>query len=287
MDWSEFEDLARRIHRGEHQPAPPRDASTVVLLRQGPQGPESYLLRRVRAMAFAGGFHVFPGGSVDPDDEDAEIGWAGPTAAQWGAWFGADEPLARALVCAAVRETFEECGVLLAGESADHLLEDVSSDEWEAEREALEAREQSMSQLLERRGLVLRTDLLRPFAHWITPEVEPKRFDTRFFLAELPAGQVCRDVGGEADSRLWVRPADALEQQLAMLPPTQDSLQRLAAYPTVAEALADTQEVRLVAPKLVVLPDDSVKFVVPGDSDYPTDDPTDQPTDHPTDQPAT
>jgi len=273
MDWSEFEDLARRISRGEHTPASPRDASTVVLLREAPGGPEAYLLRRVKGMAFAGGFHVFPGGSVDLDDEDAEIGWAGPSPAQWGEWFGASPELARALVCAAVRETFEESGVLLAGESADHLLEDVSSDEWEAEREALEAREQSLSQLLARRGLVLRTDLLRPFAHWITPEVEPKRFDTRFFLAEMPQGQVCRHVGSEADERLWVRPADALDQQLQMLPPTQDSLTRLAAYSSVAEALADTRQVTLVAPKLVVLPDDSVKFVVPGDSDYPTDHP--------------
>ncbi len=269
MDWSEFEDLARRIHRGEHTPSEPRHASTVVLLRDAADGPEAYLLRRVKNMAFAGGFHVFPGGSVDPDDEDAEIGWAGPPASQWGSWFGADEGLARALVCAAVRETFEECGVLLAGESADHLLEDVSSDEWEAERVALEAREQSLGQLLARRGLVLRADLLRPFAHWITPEVEPKRFDTRFFLAEMPSGQVCRDVGGEADERLWVRPADALAQELTMLPPTQNSLQRLADYPSVGAALDDEREVHLVAPKLVVLPDDSVKFVVPGDVDYP------------------
>ena len=269
MDWSEFEDLARRISRGEHTPASPRDASTVVLLREAPGGPEAYLLRRVKGMAFAGGFHVFPGGSVDPEDRDASV----DLPADYLAKLNADEPLSRALVCAAVRETFEECGVLLAGESADHLLEDVSSDEWEAEREALEAREQSLSQLLARRGLVLRTDLLRPFAHWITPEVEPKRFDTRFFLAEMPQGQVCRHVGSEADERLWVRPADALDQQLQMLPPTQDSLTRLAAYSSVAEALADTREVTLVAPKLVVLPDDSVKFVVPGDSDYPTDHP--------------
>src|SRR5689334_23407197 len=204
MDLSELEDLARAFHRGEKVPTEPRHASTVVLLREAAGGPEVYLLRRVKGMAFAGGMHVFPGGSVDPDDEDAEIGWAGPSAAQWGAWFGADEKTARALVCAAVRETFEECGVLLAGPSPTELLADVSSDEWEQEREALEAREQSLSQLLTRRGLVLRADLLRPLAHWITPEVEPKRFDTRFFLAEMPSGQTCRDVGGEADSRVWI-----------------------------------------------------------------------------------
>ncbi|MGZ6793290.1 MAG: hypothetical protein ACXVFV_10095, partial [Mycobacteriales bacterium] len=128
----DLEELARAFHRGERTPVEPRHASTVVLLRDAETGPEAYLLRRVKGMAFAGGMHVFPGGAVDPADAAADIAWAGPSAAEWGAWFGADEPLARALVCAAVRETFEECGVLLAGTSEDHLLEDVSSDEWEA-----------------------------------------------------------------------------------------------------------------------------------------------------------
>lgn len=268
-----LEELARAFHRGEKTPAAPRHASTVVLLRDSESGPEAYLLRRVKGMAFAGGMHVFPGGSVDPDDEDAEIGWAGPSAVQWGQWFGASEGLARALVCAAVRETFEECGVLLAGESADHLLEDVSSDEWEAEREALEAREQSLSQLLARRGLVLRADLLRPYAHWITPDVEPKRFDTRFFLAEMPAGQVCRHVGGEADERLWVSVATSLEQGLTLMPPTHQSLKDLQGFSAVREALDTPREVILVAPKLLVMPDDTVRFVVPGDPDHPTKDP--------------
>ncbi len=264
-----LEELARAFHRGEKTPSEPRHASTVVLLRDAAQGPEAYLLRRVKGMAFAGGAHVFPGGSVDPEDAAADVAWAGPSAAEWGAWFGADEPLGRALVCAAVRETFEECGVLLAGESADHLLEDVSSDEWEAERVALEAREQSLSQLLARRGLVLRADLLRPFAHWITPEVEPKRFDTRFFLAELPAGQVCRDVGGEADERLWVPLEGALEQGLTLMPPTYVSLRDLAGYPSVRAALDDPREVTLVAPVVVVHPDDTVEFVVPAALQFP------------------
>jgi 8-oxo-dGTP pyrophosphatase MutT (NUDIX family) len=254
----ELEELARAFARGERTPTVPRDASTVVLLRD--PGPEVYLLRRVRGMAFAGGMHVFPGGSVDPDDADAEIGWVGPSPAEWGEWFGADERTARALVCAAVRETFEECGVLLAGDP--DLLVDVSTDEWEAERVALESREQSLSQLLARRGLVLRADLLRPLAHWITPEVEPKRFDTRFFLAEMPAGQVCRAVGGEADERLWVRPAEALEQGLHMLPPTHDTLTRLVEHPDVRSALDAERTITTVAPQLVVHEDGTVEFRV-------------------------
>jgi 8-oxo-dGTP pyrophosphatase MutT (NUDIX family) len=268
-DLHELEELARAFHRGEKTPAEPRHASTVVLLRDAPGGPEAYLLRRVKGMAFAGGMHVFPGGSVDPADAEASIGWAGPPPEQWASWFGADAPLARALVCAAVRETFEECGVLLAGPSEAELLADVSSDEWEAEREALENREQSLSELLARRGLVLRTDLLRPLAHWITPEVEPKRFDTRFFLAEMPAGQACRHVGSEADERLWVQVRGSLDQGLTLMPPTHSALQELAPYDDVRSALDADREITLVAPKLVVMPDDSVKFVVPGDRDYP------------------
>jgi 8-oxo-dGTP pyrophosphatase MutT (NUDIX family) len=268
-DPAELEELVRAFARGDKRPAEARHASTVVLLRDAPGGPEAYLLRRVKAMSFAAGMHVFPGGAVDQHDATADIAWAGPPASQWGEWFDASEPLARALVCAAVRETFEECGVLLAGESADHLLEDVSTDEWEAEREALESRQHSLSELLARRGLVLRTDLLRPYAHWITPDIEPKRFDTRFFLAKMPAGQVCRDVGGEADERRWVRVRDALAEGLVLMPPTHATLRDLAAYDDVATALDDEREILVVAPRMVVDAAGDVRLVVPGDADYP------------------
>jgi len=264
--------LAARAVRARDQglpPAPLRDAATVALLRAAPGGPEVYLLRRVRQMAFAGGMHVFPGGSVDPADAAADTGWAGPPPAAWAAAFDCAEPLARALVCAAVRETFEESGVLLAGPSADTVQGDVSTDAWEAERAALEAREQSLSELLARRGLLLRADLLRPLAHWITPEVEPKRFDTRFFLAELPPGQVTRHVGGEAEERVWVRPRDT--GGLAMLPPTASVLADLAAYDDIGSALAAPRKVRPVLPKLLVAADDTVRFVLPGDPGYPPD----------------
>jgi 8-oxo-dGTP pyrophosphatase MutT (NUDIX family) len=265
----ELFERARALKRGEISVPPTRDAATVALLRDAPAGPEVYLLRRVRAMAFAGGMHVFPGGSVDPADAHADVAWAGRSPARFAAAFGCDEPLARALVCAAVRETFEESGVLLAGPSPDDVLADVSTDEWEGERAALEAREQSLSQLLSRRRLVLRADLLRPFAHWITPEVEAKRFDTRFFVAEMPAGQACRDVGGEADRRLWLRPQDALDRGLGMLPPTAVALADLARFPDVASALAEERVISPVLPKLVVGEDDQVAFLLPGQPGYP------------------
>ena len=260
---------ARAANDPSYIPPPARDAATIALVRDAPAGLEVYLLRRVRAMAFAGGMHVFPGGSVDPADATADVGWAGPPATQWAADFATTEPLARSLVCAAVRETFEESGVLLAGADDGNLLADVSSDAWEAERAALEARRHSLSELFARQRLMLRADLLRPLAHWITPEVEPKRFDTRFFLAEMPAGQVTRHVGGEADQRLWLRPQDALDSGLTMMPPTATVLRDLAAYDDVAAALTASRTISPVLPKLLVDSSGDVAFLLPGDPGYP------------------
>ena len=253
---------ARALASGQLVPAPARDAATVALLRDAPGGHEVYLLRRVRGMAFAGGMHVFPGGSVDPADAGADdLRWAGPPASAWAADLRCDERLARALVCAAVRETFEESGVLLAGPSPDEVLDDVSTDDWEAERTALEARQQSLSELLERRQLVLRADLLRPLAHWITPEVEPKRFDTRFFVARVPAGQTCREAGTEADRRLWIRPAEAVSAGLTLMPPTLAALEDLAAHADVEASLAARRSLQTVLPRAVVDDDGEVRLV--------------------------
>jgi 8-oxo-dGTP pyrophosphatase MutT (NUDIX family) len=220
----------------------PRDAATVVLLRDGAGGPEVYLLRRVRGMAFAGGMTVFPGGAVDPRDAETAVGWVGPPPAEWASAFSADERLARALLCAAVRETFEESGVLLAGPSADAVCS-TDGPEWEADRVALERRGESLAALLTRRGLVLRADLLRPWAHWITPPGETRRrYDTRFLVAALPAGQSTRDVTSEAEQVEWMRPADALAQvrrgERQVMPPTLVTLEEIAAYGSVAEVLA-------------------------------------------------
>jgi 8-oxo-dGTP pyrophosphatase MutT (NUDIX family) len=265
----DFLEHARAAQSPGFVPSAARDAATIALIRDAPAGLEVYLLRRVRGMAFAGGMHVFPGGSVDPADATAEIGWAGPPAAAWAADLGTTEPVARSLVCAAVRETFEESGVLLAGASGADLLADVSTDEWEAERVALEAREHSLSELLARRGLVLRSDLLRPLAHWVTPDAEPRRFDTRFFLAALPPGQVTRVAGSEADQRLWVRPTDALEQGLTMLPPTRAVLTELAEHADVAAALGAPRTIAPINPQLRVSDAGELVFLLPGDPGHP------------------
>ena len=261
---SELVRRARALQAGEVQPEPPRAAATVALVRDGAAGLEVYLLRRVGQMEFAPGMHVFPGGSVDPADRrdaGAGPGWVGPGPAWWAGRFGTDEALAAALVRAAVRETFEEAGVLLAGPSGDELVDDVSGDDWEVERAGLEAGRQSLSALLTRRGLRLRADLLAPLAHWITPEIRPKRFDTRFFLAALPERQVCRDAGTEADRRLWIRPAEALGSGIALMQPTVAVLEDLAAHPDVASALAADRVIRPVLPR-VEIDGDQVTFVL-------------------------
>ncbi|RAY14956.1 NUDIX hydrolase [Actinomadura craniellae] len=242
------------LRDGRAEPPVARDAATVVLLRDHPvEGLQAYMLRRVASMAFAPGAYVFPGGSVDPRDGDAEIGWAGPAPEVWGRAFAADDKVARELVCAAVRETFEESLVLLAGPTADSVVDDTRGPEWEADRKALLDRSQSLAEFLGRRGLVLRADLLRPWTHWITPLAETRRYDTRFFVAAIPAGQQTGDVSTEADRVAWLRPADAVERarrgELAMLPPTLVTLGELAGYDSVAAVLAAEREVQVHQPE--------------------------------------
>jgi 8-oxo-dGTP pyrophosphatase MutT (NUDIX family) len=249
-------------------PVRPRDAATVVLLRDAADGVEVFLLRRVRAMAFAAGMTVFPGGAVDERDANAAIGWAGPPAADWSAALSADERLARALVCAAVRETFEESGVLLAGPTPAEVCA-VTGPDWEVDRAAVEAGTVSLAALLARRGLVLRADLLRPWAHWITPAAESRRYDTRFLVAALPTGQSTRDVTSEAEVVEWMRPADALAEversRRMMLPPTMVTLGEIAPHRTVAEVLAaaERRTITPITPRLVGRDGDRLRLALP------------------------
>lgn len=240
-----FVETARGFQDGTKQPVEPRDASTVMLLRAGDEGPgglEVYLLRRTVDMAFAGGFCVFPGGGVDPRDFDHQIGWVGPSPAEWAGLLDTSEELARALVCAAVRETFEESGVLLAGATEDSVVADTTGDDWEQDRRRLEGRELSFTDFLDQRGLKLRTDLLASWGSWITPIFEPRRYDTRFFVAALPDGQVTRDVSTESDHVVWLKVRDVIDAvddgQLAMLPPTYASCLELYEHTDTDAALA-------------------------------------------------
>jgi 8-oxo-dGTP pyrophosphatase MutT (NUDIX family) len=217
-------ELAKEYDEGARTPAEPRDAATVVLMRRSDEGPVVYLLRRQVSMEFAGGMFVFPGGSVDRRDFDSSVAWAGPTAAEWAVRLGVDDEMARALVCAAVRETFEESGVLLAGTSPENVVADTTGQDWEADRAALESRELAMTDFLTRRGLVLRTDLLGTWSGWLTPVFEPKRYRTWFFVAALPEGQRTRDVSSESSEVVWLPARIAVDRadagEVVMMPPT-------------------------------------------------------------------
>jgi 8-oxo-dGTP pyrophosphatase MutT (NUDIX family) len=250
--------------RSGRDPVAPRPASTVLLLRDTPEGsPEVYLLRRQRTMAFAAGMTVFPGGRVDPGDASIADSWFGPPPEFFAKRLGCSEDLAAAYVAAAVRETFEESGVLLAGPTGGEVVGDTTGADWEADRRALEAGELHFADFLHRRGLVLRADLLGPWARWITPEFEPKRYDTCFFVAALPAGQLTRDVTSESDQVAWMRPADAVAAvdagELLMLPPTYVCCRELSSYDEVAAILpaAGDREIRTILPTVRVDGDDA------------------------------
>lgn len=248
---------AREYVDGTRTPAEPRNAATVALLRSGARGPEVYLLRRQTSMAFAAGMCVFPGGGVDERDFDTDVAWAGPSRAAWAAQLGVDEPTAGALVCAAVRETFEESGVLLAGPDAGSVVADTTGADWEADRVALERRELSLTELLDRRVLVLRSDLLGAWGGWLTPVFEPRRYRTWFFVAELPEGQRTRDVSTESDRVLWLPARDVVDTvdagDLFMLPPTYCSCLEISRYadPAATLAAAAGRQVEMFMPEIV------------------------------------
>jgi len=275
---------ARELAAGRLTPAVAADAATVILLRER-SGIEAYLMRRVRALEFAPGACVFPGGSVDAADADPDIGWAGPSPADVAGRLGTSQERARALVCAAVRETFEESGVLLAGPSPSAppapaalaaLVDDSAA--LARYRHALLTGTTSFGELLGRLGLMLRADLLTPWARWVTPEASPRRFDTWFFAAALPPGQTAalaaaaarQDHGepnhGESDQGTWLRPAGALESartgEITLLPPTAVTLGELAQHDSVTAVLAEHRTMTMRMPR-VVLDEDGAWLAMP------------------------
>jgi 8-oxo-dGTP pyrophosphatase MutT (NUDIX family) len=234
-------------------PVTPRDSATVMLVRDAEPGIEVFLIRRVAGMAFAGGMTAFPGGGVDPRDADASVAWHGPGPEWWAERFGVAPGLAAALVCAAVRETFEESGVLLAGPDAEGVVSDTRP--YAPARRDLVDRKISLAEFLAGAGLVLRADLLRPWSNWVTPEAERRRFDTRFFLAAVPSGQRADGATSEAADAGWYRPTDALEDwkhgRRGLLPPTWTTLAELEECGSVAEAMAVPRVITKQMPRVV------------------------------------
>jgi 8-oxo-dGTP pyrophosphatase MutT (NUDIX family) len=239
-------------------PLTPRPAATVMLVRDKRRGTtasiEVFLMRRHAAMEFVAGVMVFPGGGVDTRDRNAEIAWHGPKPEWWASRLGVDVDLAVALVCAAARETFEESGVLFAGsaDDPDLLVDDASV--YRAQRHALESKELSFADFLRDEKLMLRADLLRPWANWVTPKEErTRRYDTYFFVGAMPDGQRADGDNTETDKAFWTTPQAALDEfadgKSFLLPPTWTQLDALNNR-TVAEVLAVERKIVAVEPHL-------------------------------------
>lgn len=241
---------------GESQP---RRASTVMLVRDGAVGVEVFLLRRVSQMAFAPSTLVFPGGGVDPRDGEPDLPWAGPSPAEWARRLGCPEDEARMSVAAAVREVFEECGVLLASATADGPLADVSAEKWRGIRDDLAGHRRSLTSVLLDEGLRMRTDLIVAKAHWLTPVFEPKRFDTWFFAAVMPGHQVADGHTSEADHAAWFAPAALLEAYAAgeavMLPPTVVCVEQVRDAGSAAAFVTHSDRMPLILPRVVHTPE--------------------------------
>jgi len=214
----------------------PRPAATVMLLRDRAEGLEIFMVRRHHQIDFASGALVFPGGKTAPGDTDPALGALADGAEGWSA-----ERLA--LAAAAIREAFEESGILLARERSGMLPGRARMDALDHYRAPLDKGEMGITAMLSAESLRLACDLLTPFAHWITPPIMPKRFDTHFFLAEAPADQLAGHDGRESVDSVWIRPTDALAEpkKWKVIFPTKMNLLKLSQASTVAGAIAEAR----------------------------------------------
>lgn len=251
------------------EPPAPIPASTVMLLRDGADGLEVFMVRRATRMDFAAGALVFPGGKVDPPDR-------APLLRQRCGDVGDVDDFQLALRIAAVRETFEECGVLLARPHGEpDLVPEARVRELETRyRDALTADEIGIDAVVMAEDLDLACDLLVYYAHWITPVIRPKRFDTHFFLAPTPPGQVAEHDGSESLDSLWTRPQAAIDSFVAggyqVMFPTYCNLVKLDRNATVEDALAAgrAEPVVTVLGQHRKMPDGSRHVVIPKAAGY-------------------
>ncbi len=250
---------------GELAVATPRPAATVILLRDSDAGIQTFLMRRAATLSFAPGALVFPGGAVETGDGDPIAAWTGPLPAQWAAWLGCDAGTASSLLCAAVRETFEECDVLIAG----------PPDGPDAARLREALAQGSFTALLNERGWALRSELLRPWMRWVTPEFSATRYDTYFFLATVPDGQLPVVASSETDDAAWYSVPSVLDeyrrgsQPLAL--PTAAALRDVARLGHLDAVLREWRTVSRFETRPVMV-GDAISWVVSApDGDHPVD----------------
>ena len=269
-----------------------RDAATVMLIRDavdeaGGDAIEVCMLRRNLTSEFVAGVYVFPGGSVDPDDrgQGAEELSRGLTDAEASAILGVESG-GLSFWVAALRECFEEAGVLVAepigsgGPDAggpDALLDTTDPEvgrRFAAYRDAVNEGSLRLLDVCRAENLRLATDTVHYVSHWITPELAPRRYDTRFFVTVAPAGQTASHDDGETIATIWVRPAQALAREVAgeieLLPPTIANLRSIEGFTSAAEVMAWARaitEVTTILP-VVLVEDGRVLILRPGDEGY-------------------
>jgi 8-oxo-dGTP pyrophosphatase MutT (NUDIX family) len=250
--------------------APAVPAATIMLLRPADEGMEVFMVVRHHQIDFASGALVFPGGKADPQDfDDALLPYINGAA---------PDTDMRAIQVSAIREAFEECGVLLAREhGSSELISGARLGQLEHYREPLNSGEVALLDFLRDEKLVLACDCLTHFAHWITPEMMPKRFDTHFYLALAPHDHVALHDGYESVDSVWITPAAAMDEATAgtktIIFPTLCNVEKLAASRTPDDAIAAAGSANVVP----VLPwmeqrDDGNYVCIPIEAGYPTND---------------
>ena len=258
----------------------PKQAATVVMMRPCDGVPfEVFLVRRHSKSKFMPDAYVYPGGKMDDEDfEDTMVrhclGVLGEDAARV---FGVSDSKALGLYIAAIREVFEESGALLATENDGAAITYENPDDldrYETYREALQDEEVSFHQIVGWEDLLLTCDELVYFAHWITPDIEPSRYDTRFFLTRAPVGQQLSHDDKETTDSLWITPRSALArydgQEFQLAPPTLCTLEMLASFHSIDEALAyyRARTVPTILPHLLSSASNPT-LLLPGDPEYP------------------
>ncbi|MEE9437139.1 MAG: NUDIX hydrolase [Candidatus Adiutricales bacterium] len=260
----------------------PLDAATVILARENTdQDFEIFLMRRHRNQSFMGSAYVFPGGRLDKADTGRQLtaysqGLAAEEAAARLNERDLDHDLALGLFFAAIRETFEEAGVLLAVPASGGVLDfkdQETGSRFEAYRRKIHDQEMTLKDLAEEEELVYALDLLTPYSHWITPDIESKRFDTRFLLARMPKNQAPIHDSIEMTESLWVSPAKALAGfeagEILLMPPTLKTIEELAEFSSLGHlfASASTKEIYPILPQGEAGPD-GVILKLPIDPEY-------------------
>ncbi len=260
----------------------PLDAATVILARENTdQDFEIFLMRRHRNQSFMGSAYVFPGGRLDETDTGRQLtaysqGLAAEEAAARLNEPDLDHDLALGLFFAAIRETFEEAGVLLAVPASGGVLDfkdQETGSRFEAYRRKIHDQEMTLKDLAEEEELVYALDLLTPYSHWITPAIESKRFDTRFLLARMPKNQAPIHDSIEMTESLWVSPAKALAGfeagEILLMPPTLKTIEELAEFSSLDQLFtsASTKEIYPILPQGEAGPD-GVILKLPIDPEY-------------------